>query len=139
MALTCARSRFLFGHLQPTRLSRFIDDLTRDDIEVVSMPVSCPAGGRSEYSPSSERGPSGSRRRPAAAPSSRSHGRKIAATVQDGDGTGWRPGDRVRHRRFGSGVILACRGTGAQLKLVVYFDRAGRKTLVPTIAKLEKI
>jgi DNA helicase-2/ATP-dependent DNA helicase PcrA len=61
------------------------------------------------------------------------------ATVTDANGTGWRPGDRVRHQRFGSGVILACQGTGAQLKLVVFFDRAGRKTLVPTIAKLEKV
>jgi DNA helicase-2/ATP-dependent DNA helicase PcrA len=66
-------------------------------------------------------------------------GRPVAATVTDADGTGWRPGDRVRHPRFGSGVILACQGTGAQLKLVVFFDRAGRKTLVPTIAKLEKV
>jgi DNA helicase-2/ATP-dependent DNA helicase PcrA len=139
LALTCARSRFLFGQRQPTRLSRFLDELPRDEIKDLSMPVSGLASGRPEYSPSSESGPSGSRRRPAAAPSSRSHARKIAATVQDGDGTGWRPGDRVRHRRFGSGVILACRGTGAQLKLVVYFDRAGRKTLVPTIAKLEKV
>jgi DNA helicase-2/ATP-dependent DNA helicase PcrA len=59
--------------------------------------------------------------------------------VTDGAGATWRPGDRVRHRRFGTGVVLACQGRGAQLKLVVYFDRAGRKTLVPTIAKLEKV
>ena len=65
-------------------------------------------------------------------------GAPVAATVTDGDGTGWRPGDRVRHRRFGSGVVLACQGSGTQLKLVVFFDRAGRKTLVPSIAKLEK-
>jgi DNA helicase-2/ATP-dependent DNA helicase PcrA len=139
LALTGARSRFLFGQRQPTRLSRFLDELPRDDIEDLSMPISGLPGGRPEVSRPSERGPSGLHRRSGATPSSRPHGRKIAATVQDGDGTGWRPGDRVRHRRFGSGVILACRGTGAQLKLVVYFDRAGRKTLVPTIAKLERI
>jgi len=63
----------------------------------------------------------------------------VAPTVTDANGTGWRPGDRVRHRKFGSGVILACQGSGAQLKLVVFFDRAGRKILVPTIAKLEKV
>jgi DNA helicase II / ATP-dependent DNA helicase PcrA len=45
----------------------------------------------------------------------------------------------VRHSRFGTGVVLACQGRGAQLKLVVYFDGAGRKTLVPTIARLEKL
>jgi hypothetical protein len=36
-------------------------------------------------------------------------------------------------------VILACQGTGPRLKLVVFFDRAGRKTLVPTIARLERL
>ena len=59
--------------------------------------------------------------------------------MTDATGAAWRPGDRVRHRRFGTGVVLACQGRGAQLKLVVFFDRAGRKTLVPTIAKLEKV
>jgi DNA helicase-2/ATP-dependent DNA helicase PcrA len=56
----------------------------------------------------------------------------------DENGQGWRPGDRVRHQRFGTGVVLACQGSGPRLKLVVFFDREGRKTLVPGIAKLEK-
>ena len=51
---------------------------------------------------------------------------------------GWRPGLKVRHPTFGSGVILQVQGTDAQARLVVFFDRAGRKTLVPSIAKLEK-
>ena len=65
--------------------------------------------------------------------------RPAPATVTDADGEGWRPGNRVRHHSFGTGVVLSCQGRGRHLKLVVYFDRAGRKTLVPTIAKLEKI
>jgi len=65
--------------------------------------------------------------------------KKTAATVIDETGQGWRPGDRVRHGRFGTGVVLACQGTGPRLKLVVFFDRAGRKTLVPTIAKLDRL
>ena len=63
----------------------------------------------------------------------------ISAEPFDESGEGWRPGDRVRHGRFGTGVVLACQGTGPRLKLVVFFDRAGRKTLVPTIAKLERV
>ncbi|HSO21751.1 MAG TPA: hypothetical protein VLT81_02525, partial [Chondromyces sp.] len=78
--------------------------------------------------------------RPAAgAAGSRPRGPAVSATAVDASGTGWRPGDRVRHNRFGTGVVLACQGRGAQLKLVVYFDAAGRKTLVPTIAKLDKL
>ncbi len=52
---------------------------------------------------------------------------------------GWRPGLKVRHATFGSGVILQVQGTGAQTRLVCFFDRAGRKTLIPSLAKLEKV
>ena len=45
---------------------------------------------------------------------------------------------KVRHATFGSGVILQVQGTGAQTRLVVFFDRAGRKTLIPSLARLEK-
>ncbi len=137
LALTAARSRFLFGQRQPTRLSRFLDELPPGVVENVSDPfsISDPAAGGA-----GERRGMSAARRPAsiAGRAGRPSGGRISATVTDSDGTGWRPGDRVRHRRFGSGVILGCQGSGAQLKLVVYFDRAGRKTLVPTIAKLEK-
>jgi len=139
LALTGARTRFLFGQRNPTRRSRFLDDLPAGAVEDVSAPLSemasslgsgAGAGGRTGGQP---RSPGAARetlrRRTGPAP----------ATVTDDAGMGWRPGDRVRHRRFGTGVILACQGRGAQLKLVVYFDRAGRKTLVPTIAKLEKL
>ena len=139
LALTGARSRFLFGQRQPTRLSRFLDELPTGAVEDVSepaaswgAPVTAGSAGRASAS--------GSRRSPRSGGSAspRRGGAPVAATVTDADGTGWRPGDRVRHRRFGSGVVLACQGSGPQLKLVVFFDRAGRKTLVPTIAKLEK-
>ena len=139
LSLTGARTRFLFGQRNPTRRSRFLDDIPTSVIEDVSAPShgqnlspgfrSRPGDGRSE--PRRAPGVAGAAGRARTGPA--------PATVTDEAGMGWRPGDRVRHRRFGTGVILACQGRGAQLKLVVYFDRAGRKTLVPTIAKLEKL
>jgi DNA helicase-2/ATP-dependent DNA helicase PcrA len=131
--MTSARSRFLFGQRQSTRQSRFLDDLPPGSVEDVSAPVE--GWGPP---PAIDSRPRRANRSANASLPKRSRG-PAPATVTDVDGTGWRPGERVRHRRFGSGVILACRGTGAQLRLVVFFDRAGRKTLVPTIAKLEKV
>ena len=133
LALTGARSRFLFGQRQPTRLSRFLDELPTEAVEDVSEPVAT-------WSPSTRsRSAVVSSPRRNGGPPARRRGARVPKTVTDGEGTGWRPGDRVRHRRFGAGVVLACQGSGAQLKLVVFFDRAGRKTLVPTIAKLERL
>ncbi len=134
LALTGARSRFLFGQRQPTRLSRFLDELPTEVVNDVSEPIaswSAQSGAGSE--------PLSRQARSSGVMPARRRGGPVPATVTDADGIGWRPGDRVRHQRFGSGVILACQGTGAQLKLVVFFDRAGRKTLVPTIARLEKV
>ncbi len=133
LAMTVARSRFLFGTRVPTRPSRFLVDLPEDrytDVSDTALPI--PAAGLSEGG----RTAGGLPRRPR--PPAR-RAKKAAATVIDETGQGWRPGDRIRHGRFGTGVVLACQGTGPRLKLVVFFDRAGRKTLVPTIAKLERL
>ena len=132
LAMTGARSRFLFGTRMPTRPSRFLEELPESTYADVSDPA--PTAGGSLFG---DTGSAGAKRAPARRPTMT--GRKAAATVVDGSGQGWRPGDRVRHSKFGTGVILACQGTGPRLKLVVFFDRAGRKTLVPTIAKLEKL
>jgi len=138
LALTAARTRFLFGQRQPTRVSRFVGDLPDGAVEDVSEPVGFGAGTIGRVDPGRRRA-GGDRGGSRAAALPRPRPSKVHAIVTDGAGQGWRPGDRVRHRRFGSGVVLACQGRGAALKLVVYFDRAGRKTLVPTIAKLEKV
>ncbi|MCP4903044.1 MAG: UvrD-helicase domain-containing protein [bacterium] len=142
LALTGARTRFLFGQRQQTRPSPFLEQIPSELLADVSTAA---WGAESSIG----MGGAGSVGLGSAGAHTRQHPRtpqktvsraqsKVSSTVVDGDGTGWRPGDRVHHRRFGNGVVLSCQGRGPQLKLVVYFDHAGRKTLVPTIAKLEK-
>ena len=133
LAMTAARTRFLFGTRLPTRLSRFLEELPEDRYSDVS---DAPLTGSA---PSFGAGSPVAVGRPARPPSPARRSKKVAATVVDESGQGWRPGNRVRHSRFGTGVVLACQGSGPRLKLVVFFDRAGRKTLVPTIAKLERL
>jgi DNA helicase-2/ATP-dependent DNA helicase PcrA len=134
LALAAARTRFLFGQRQPSRPSRFLEELPAAELKNVSE---LGLGFGAEARPVAGARPPQPSRTPARAGAAR--GRRAAPTATDAHGTGWRPGDRVRHRRFGDGVVLKCEGRGQNLKLVVYFDRAGRKTLVPAIAKLEKI
>jgi DNA helicase-2/ATP-dependent DNA helicase PcrA len=135
LALSAVRTRFLFGQRQPTRPSRFLHELPSGQLEDVSEPTLGVGAGSHQPVAAASATPPGvslnARRRRATT--------VVAATATDAVGQGWRPGNRVRHRRFGTGVVLSCQGRGEHLKLVVYFDRAGRKTLVPTIAKLEKI
>ncbi len=158
LALTAARERFLFGQRNPTRPSRFLVEIPseslQDDSDSLSQIVgqswglNVPTMGQGvQRSFAPQTGVMGTQpdRSVSTSPAPTRNlmkggrARPIAATVEDGDGKGWRPGDRVSHQKFGSGVVLSCQGRGPQLKLIIYFDRAGRKTLVPTIAKLEKV
>ena len=50
---------------------------------------------------------------------------------------GLRLGQRVRHGKFGDGVILNCEGQGAHARVEVNFEKAGTKWLVLSYANLE--
>ncbi len=48
-----------------------------------------------------------------------------------------RVGARVRHRKYGFGIVLATEGSGDGLKVIVSFSRFGRKRLLAKMAHLE--
>jgi DNA helicase-2/ATP-dependent DNA helicase PcrA len=48
-------------------------------------------------------------------------------------------GTRVRHAQFGEGIVLSRERVGNDIRIVVTFSRAGRKTLLERFAKLEAI
>ena len=50
---------------------------------------------------------------------------------------GIRLGQRVRHGKFGDGVILNCEGQGAHARVEVNFETAGTKWLVLSYANLD--
>ena len=49
----------------------------------------------------------------------------------------YQEGVRVRHARFGDGVIIASRGTEKNLIVTVHFDKVGNKDLAAALAPLE--
>jgi DNA helicase-2/ATP-dependent DNA helicase PcrA len=48
-------------------------------------------------------------------------------------------GDRVRHAKFGEGVVVTTRESGADLELTIAFNEAGIKRLLLSFAALEKL
>jgi DNA helicase-2/ATP-dependent DNA helicase PcrA len=46
-------------------------------------------------------------------------------------------GQRVRHPKFGTGVIMNYEGQPPHTRIQIRFDQAGSKWLVATFAKLE--
>jgi len=67
--------------------------------------------------------------------SSRSLGR--SRSISPGSDMGVRLGQRVRHGKFGDGVILNCEGQGAHARVEVNFETAGTKWLVLGYANLD--
>jgi ATP-dependent DNA helicase UvrD/PcrA len=51
---------------------------------------------------------------------------------------GFRPGQRVRHPKYGEGTVFKREGEGEEAKITVQFPRFGLKKLVEKYAQLEK-
>ncbi len=64
-------------------------------------------------------------------------GRRKSATTKPGAELGIHLGQRVRHDKFGDGVILNCEGQGAHARVEVNFETAGTKWLVLSYANLD--
>lgn len=59
------------------------------------------------------------------------------SSIRPGTDLGIRLGQRVRHGKFGDGVILNCEGQGAHARVEVNFETAGTKWLVLNYANLD--
>lgn len=129
LVLTWARARRRGGQLMPGLPSRFLDAIP-------------PGAAEERRSSSAFLGPGRDRGR-GARPAPR-----VAATVaatfaveeESQDAPRFVKGERVRHRRFGSGVIRGLAGRGRDLKVEIAFDDAevGTRVLLVAYAGLER-
>jgi ATP-dependent DNA helicase UvrD/PcrA len=118
LTLTLADRRLVYGRVQYRQPSRFVEELPREGFE--------------------ERGIAAPRSiRPTLFDRSRVRDRDEDFEPEPDLASGpLRRGRRVRHPRYGYGVILAQEGSGDDTRLTVYFDRAGKKKFVARYADL---
>ena len=50
----------------------------------------------------------------------------------------WQPGDRVRHRRYGTGTVVSSQIVKGDEEMTVNFDEHGQKYLIAAYAGLER-
>ena len=143
--ISFAANRRVYGQWQSQLPSRFIDELPADHVDVLTPPglygggfgaagmsrdastVEARAARADVYaSPGWKR--LQARTSPDVAPAAlgRSIARSVAGAAGAGTATLFRPGERVRHERFGLGSVLAVDGD----KLAIAFDRAGEKHII---------
>lgn len=122
-----ARRRMLYGTTNRNQASRFLREIplsVTDDITVQS------------YVPHSK---FGSFAQPAHSTSSSAAHKFGQVGGASASAQNYSAGDTVRHKAFGTGVVLSARAMGNDTMLEVAFDRAGTKKLMANYAKLEKI
>ena len=55
------------------------------------------------------------------------------------EGTGFKLGQRVKHSKFGEGIILNYEGSGKQARVQVNFNAEGSKWLMMALANLQPV
>ena len=60
-------------------------------------------------------------------------------TVKKADSLDYGPGDRVRHAKFGEGIVKEIKDGPKDYEVTVEFDKGGQKKMFASFAKLEKI
>jgi DNA helicase-2/ATP-dependent DNA helicase PcrA len=135
-------------------------DIDRAEIQVAPDPFADPFGGgwggRTSFSGGREAGGWGGRRRgvseartgtrnPFSSADDHGWADEGVDAVPDYDGVDadphavLQPGARVRHSKFGDGVVRRLMGSGTRARVVIFFSRQGEKTLALTHAKLTVI
>jgi DNA helicase-2/ATP-dependent DNA helicase PcrA len=113
--ITYAEQRRLHGMDSFSQASRFIGEIPEELVEEIRPRVQVV---RPHYTGT----------RPRARP---------AGSIAPGAELGLRLGQRVRHAKFGEGVLLNCEGQGAHARVEVNFENAGTKWLVLSYANLD--
>ncbi|MFZ9857601.1 MAG: ATP-dependent helicase [Roseiflexaceae bacterium] len=134
LMLSRAQRRMLYGRYEPTMTSRFLKDIPRDMLQVTT--------GLGSVTPTTTT--QRAQTLPTTRPEYRGWGdaakfqTKPAASAPTVD---FAVGDRVRHQRFGEGIVMAAKVVDDDVEVVVNFsDKAvGEKRLIASFARLEKI
>ena len=115
-------SRMTFGRTEPTRPSRFLDDVPRTmlvEVDVLGRalhdPKSLSKYARTSWQPPVVNG---------------------GTSTTGGEQVSYRGGEKVEHPKFGVGMVVGVSGEGMKAEITVVFDKAGAKRLLVKYANL---
>lgn len=134
LTLTCAKRRMVRGETQYNIASRFLKEIPESLIGTVS--------GTLRERPQMEIARNQTYAKAKAVFHSQAFGIKRPVQqfkVASGEGPGYDVGDRVRHMKFGEGLVTAITEGGRDYEVTVEFDRFGVKKMFAAFAKLQKI
>lgn len=127
--LTNAFSRTLYGRTQYNRASRFLEEIDEDLLESTSSRPTQPVQSRGTFNPKVFK------------PVYQQPAQKTVSSKKEtgGDANEWRAGDKVSHKKWGTGTVVRVSGQAKDLELDVAFSQQGVKRLLAAFAPIEKI
>ena len=137
--LTHAWRRTLYGQTQCNRRARFLEELPQ---EVVAVDRQVRLGAQFEVDPFASRHEEPTVPRKSLDLTKLLSGTKLQAkgqTAAAASGGAIQTGDRVRHAKWGEGMVVNTEGAGGDLRATVAFPGMGVKKLVLAYAPLEKV
>lgn len=126
--LTNAFSRTLYGKTQYNRPSRFLNEIDDELLDVQGMtPTPNKIGTFKEPT--------------VFKPTYKQPKQTVVSTKQatGGDTAGWQAGDKVKHKKWGTGTVVRVAGSNEDIELDVAFPEQGIKRLLAAFAPIEKI
>ncbi|MCD8125189.1 MAG: ATP-dependent DNA helicase PcrA, partial [Lachnospiraceae bacterium] len=141
LILTAARQRMVNGETRYSRVSRFVEEISRNLLQVREPAASVQR--RAEAAGSSSPSVGGGSYRPKAnvlnSPVSASYKLGKQFQVEKAQSLSYGVGDRVRHTKFGEGTVTNLLDGKRDYEVTVDFDRVGQKKLFASFAHLEKV
>ena len=135
LVLTAARKRMVNGETRWHAVSRFVDELPQEQAELEFFdPLAAYKQEKREIKEAADTAPKALPWNQSPKPS---FGKTF--TVEKQDHLDYEEGDRVSHQKFGTGTVAEIKDGGKDFEVTVDFDRAGRKKMFASFAKLKKI
>ena len=132
LTLTCARRRMIRGETQYNKMSRFLKEIP---MEYLSTGTVFEKTEQDEVKQTAYQQARQAFRMKAFTGAKQVQQFKVAGQK----GPGYDVGDRVRHTKFGEGLVTAITEGGRDYEVTVQFDSAGTKKMFAAFAKLQKV
>ncbi len=141
LILTAARQRMVNGEPRYSRVSRFVEEIPRNLLQVREPAASVQRRAEAAGGGTSSAG--GGSYRPRAnvlnSPASASYKLGKQFQVEKAQSLSYGVGDRVRHTKFGEGTVTNILDGKRDYEVTVDFERVGQKKLFASFAHLEKV
>ncbi|KRM60190.1 DNA helicase PcrA [Secundilactobacillus malefermentans] len=132
--LTNAYSRTLYGRRQNNPASRFVEEIEPELLHIDNEPTQTAGGKKLPFDGPQARSTSTSYRRVGTKSAT-----KVVNAGSGADKLNWQTGNKVEHKKWGTGTVVKVTGTGEDMELDIAFPSEGIKRLLASFAPIKKI